>query len=282
MSLLGDQVSHVLHFCNIDLSRGAATTTMRTLFLIYWCTTSLSANFTLGYAPSTSRTKNSRLFLAASSSSSSAAESNGSIQLNGSESSDVGGGTSKTLFQNFDEAGLRLKPMAKAEREKADLLSYSDAPIRKAMTIAKACSFILLFILYRSYRGLFVILPAIFRNVFEKLEASVGEDLLAENDNDVLDADINPETGKLKMRSRIVVSFLASVVTFSYMISGAMKVITKFVTTITSTSDVEKSFEAAADQVMKTEKKILANVKPEEQKQNGAHVKQPTRSRLFP
>lgn len=269
-----DQVSLVLHFCNIDLSRGAATTTMRTLFLIYWCTTSLSANFTLGYAPSTSRTKNSRLFLAASSSSS-AAESNGS-------SSDVGGGTSKTLFQNFDEAGLQLKPMAKAEREKADLLSYSDAPIRKAITIAKACSFILLFILYRSYRGLFVILPAIFRNVFEKLEASVGEDLLAENNNDVLDADINPETGKLKMRSRIVVSFLASVVTFSYMISGAMKVITKFVTTITSTSDVEKSFEAAADQVMKTEKKILANVKPEEQKQNGAHVKQPTRSRLFP
>jgi len=269
-----DQVSLVLHFCNIDLSRGAATTTMRTLFLIYWCTTSLSANFTLGYAPSTSRTKNSRLFLAASSSSS-AAENNGS-------SSDVGGGTSKTLFQNFDEAGLRLKPMAKAEREKADLLSYSDAPIRKAITIAKACSFILLFILYRSYRGLFVILPAIFRNVFEKLEASVGEDLLAENNNDVLDADINPETGKLKMRSRIVVSFLASVVTFSYMISGAMKVITKFVTTITSTSDVEKSFEAAADQVMKTEKKILSNVKPEEQKQNGAHVKQPTRSRLFP
>ena len=164
----------------------------------------------------------------------------------------------KTLFENFDEAGMRLKPMAMSARDKAANFTYSEAPIQKIFFTMKACLLIASFLMYRSYRGLFVILPAIFRNVYDKLENSVGVDFLDEDKDSKMD--IDPQTGKLRFRTRVVVSLLASVVTVSYMISGASKVVTRFYKTITSTSDVEKSFEAAADEVIKNEKTILGNL----------------------
>ena len=170
----------------------------------------------------------------------------------------------KTLFESFDQAGLRLKPMAVSAREKASTFTYNDAPIQKTLYLMKACICVTAFMLYRSYRGLFVILPAIFCNVYNKLENSVGGDLLAEENCD--DLDIDPKTGEIRLRTRLVVSLLASIVTASYMLSGAFKVLTRFFHTVMSTSDVEKSFENAADELMKNEKIIMTNVKNDDDK----------------
>lgn len=199
--------------------------------------------------------------------------SSSSSLVNGSASSKL---SQKSLFDTFDQAGLRLKPMAISARDKAANVTYSEAPFKKLFFTGKACLLITMFLFYRSYRGLFVILPAIFRNVYDKLENSVAVDFL---DEDKKGMDIDPETGKVRLRTRVVVSLLASVVTASYMISGATRVLSRFYKTINSTSDVERSFEAAADEVMRNEKTILGNL--ETKTSSGGASEGKIRGKLF-
>ena len=69
-----------------------------------------------------------------------------------------------------------------------------------------------LFVIYRAYRGFFVIIPAVFSQVKGRLRAGIVE---AETE---LNADVDPFTGKLRRRSAILISFGALVVTALYSI----------------------------------------------------------------
>jgi len=167
------------------------------------------------------------------------------------KASDSNAKASMTFFEKCDALGLALKPLAVAARDNA--LECEENRVKRFLYSSKACALISLFIVYRAYRGVFVILPAVFREVYSKMEGSVEDPF----DDNELDVDINPETGKVRTRTRITTSFLSGIITFSYVLTGALSVISRFVRTTLSTSSVEKSFEAAADEVMMNEGKIL-------------------------
>jgi len=152
--------------------------------------------------------------------------------LNGTEQKS----SSQSFFEKLDVAGLKLKPKAVAARDKALEVGKTDKVISFLYT-AKACSLIALFIIYRAYRGFFVVLPAVFKNVYLKLELAVENPF--DPSIELRDQDVDPKTGKLRRSSRIVVSLLAGMVTASYVVNGAFRVALKFIRSIIATSSVE-------------------------------------------
>lgn len=161
---------------------------------------------------------------------------------------------SKSILARVDELGINLKPNAMAARDTAAL--HPEDWKKNAWYTFKACSYLSLFIAYRAYRGFFVVLPAVFKEVSLKLQSAVDRPF-DDNDNDVLTDDVDPNTGKLRKRTRVTVSILAVVLTSIYAVSGACKVFTKFISTIFKTNKVEPAFEAAADEIEKNEGRIL-------------------------
>ncbi len=86
----------------------------------------------------------------------------------------------------------------------------------------------MMYIIYRGYRGFFVILPAVFREVYRQLEES---DLVmdAYGDEEV-DGNSGGEAGEkkpLRLRTRITTSILTSILTMSYVVSGGIRVLRK-------------------------------------------------------
>ena len=87
----------------------------------------------------------------------------------------------------------------------------------------------MMYIIYRGYRGFFVILPAVFREVYRQLEES---DLVmdAYGDEEVDGGNSGGEVGEkkpLRLRTRITTSILTSILTMSYVVSGGIRVLRK-------------------------------------------------------
>lgn len=61
------------------------------------------------------------------------------------------------------------------------------------------------------------------------------------------------ESKPLRWRTRITISILSSILTLSYVVSGALRVLGKFIKTFTNTTSFESSLEAAADEMVKNE-----------------------------
>lgn len=157
--------------------------------------------------------------------------------------------TSKTLWEKLDSYGQSLKPRA---MEKKGQLAIAETRSRRKLWLGfQACAYFSLFIAYRAYRGMFVLLPAVFREVYTKME-TLDSPFVDEPG----ETDVNPETGKLRWRTRITVSILAAMVTLTYMVGGMANVLAKFVKSLTQTSSPTSSFEAAADETTKYENKI--------------------------
>jgi len=161
----------------------------------------------------------------------------------------------KAILSKIDTFGLQLKPKAINARNKAASFTTSGERGKHALYTSKACLYFFLFVMYRAYRGFFVVLPAVFREVYSKMERTV--DTPFDEDDDVpIDDDINPKTGKVRFRTRFTVSILSGFLTFTYVLNGAFNVLMKFLRTITQGS-VEPAFEAAADEMELNEGKIL-------------------------
>lgn len=160
---------------------------------------------------------------------------------------------SKSLFERLDYFGQSLKPRAV---EKKRELASAKTRKEKFWLGFQSCAYFFGFMLYRAYRGFFVLLPAVFREVYAKME------LL---DSPFVDEpgtqDVNPETGKVRWRTRITVSVLTAVVTLTYVVGGLANVLAKFVKSLTQTSSPTSSFEAAADETAKYEEKIAKMTK---------------------
>lgn len=161
-----------------------------------------------------------------------------------------------SIFEKFDLFCLSLKPEALKANEKSQ--AFTDDKTKKILYAAKSCGLFTLFIIYRAYRGCFCILPAVFREVYRKMEVTVRDPF---NEVDYTAAttpdDISPTTGKVRLRTRVVISILTSIVTLSYVITGAFKVFQMFVGTATRTSSVEPAFEAAADEILSNEGRVM-------------------------
>ena len=182
---------------------------------------------------------------------------------------------SSSFLRAVDEFGMSLKPRALQAYEKsltfdANATSISSAPessvvngdqvtsrVESLLYRAKANMMWMLYIGYRGYRGFFVILPAVFKEVYRQLEESdlvldAYEDEGAQNGAD----DPSEVDQPMRLRTRLTISVLSMILTASYVVSGLMRVFGMFVKTFTRTTSVESSLEAAADEVVSNEDKL--------------------------
>lgn len=86
----------------------------------------------------------------------------------------------------------------------------------------------ILYIIYRGYRGFFVILPAVFREVYRQLEESdLVVDVYGDEEEDEKDYAVNDQQEKepMRLRTRITISVLSGILTLSYVVSGLMLVL---------------------------------------------------------
>jgi len=160
--------------------------------------------------------------------------------------------TEKSLWVLLNEIGNNFQAMA----QKSTTLGYqSEDQYKKILFAAKACVYYTLFIIYRTYRGFFVLLPATFREVYKKMEMTMNTGNLSMEEIDFTESG-NDTTSNVKWGTKITVSILTSVITTSYVVGGMLKMASKFFRTIVRTSDVPKSFGAAADEVLNFEGRI--------------------------
>lgn len=121
-----------------------------------------------------------------------------------------------------------------------------------------------------------MILPAVFRETYAKMETTVNFKILDDDDDDDDDAqedadgvimttgisnrnalDVNPSTGKVRWRTKLTVSVLAGFVTLTYVIGGLARVLMKFMKTILKTSSLSGGFSAAAAEVEGNEGRLM-------------------------
>ena len=80
----------------------------------------------------------------------------------------------------------------------------------------------LAFVAYRAYRGFFVVLPAVYGEVYAQALAQATEEHVSIRGVEVAD-DIDPKTGKLRMRSRVVMNVGALAFMGALMVGGAVR-----------------------------------------------------------
>mmetsp|Transcript_17829 Transcript_17829/g.25263 ORF Transcript_17829/g.25263 Transcript_17829/m.25263 type:complete len:316 (-) Transcript_17829:192-1139(-) len=177
-----------------------------------------------------------------------------------------------SFLQAVDNFGMNLKPLAIQAYEKSNAINGESKETNKQTSLkslfhrVKSNLLWMMYIIYRGYRGFFVILPAVFKEVYRQLEES---DLVmdAYGDEEVEDGGSSGgEVGEkkpLRLRTRITTSILTSILTMSYVVSGGIRVIGKFIKTFTTTSSVESSLEAAADEMVDNEDKLAGRYKGE-------------------
>jgi len=162
---------------------------------------------------------------------------------------------SMTLLKRIENAGLRLKPLAIKAKQKSVAAAEKDDRSKSILYTLQSCLFFSLFILYRGYRGFFVIIPEVFRLTYAKMKATV-EDPFDEELDYISNDGIGSSDKKESLRTKITVSVLSVIVTASYVISGLFKVMMMLGRTLWGTSSVKTSFEAAADEMIETEKQV--------------------------
>jgi hypothetical protein len=172
-----------------------------------------------------------------------------SALFNKNENDKDGTRSDKSIVTFLDDLGQSFKPRAQQAEARCD---QAETRSKKIMYTLQSCCYYLLFILYRGYRGFFVLLPAVFRRVYAKLEKTMNSDLSLEDDTNTTATSDRP----VSWRTKITVSLIATVVTISYVLGGALRVANLFFRTITKTNSVPKSFEAAANEFAEHEDRI--------------------------
>lgn len=98
-----------------------------------------------------------------------------------------------------------------------------------------------------------MLLPTLFRSVYSKLldaDLAIESDLIEKSPN----GEERPVVG---WKTRATVMVLASIMTAAYVLGGFCRVVSRFFKTITKTSSVEKSFDAAADEFELHETRLI-------------------------
>ena len=172
--------------------------------------------------------------------------------------------TFQSLLRTVDEMGLGLKSRAVLANAKASLAESKSA---RFFYTVKSCACFALFILYRAYRGFFIIAPAVFRAARDKLETVVDE---APFEDRLYYSSSSTESLQNKnWKTRITVSVLAVIVTTSYLLGGAVRVVGKLIQSGLASRDGPRSWHDAAAEQERNEAKLLrlaaANQPPQQQ-----------------
>mmetsp|Transcript_16898 Transcript_16898/g.25690 ORF Transcript_16898/g.25690 Transcript_16898/m.25690 type:complete len:317 (+) Transcript_16898:106-1056(+) len=179
-----------------------------------------------------------------------------------------------SFLKAVDNFGMNLKPLAIQAYEKSNAINgeskqqtnNKQTSLKSLFHRVKSNILWMMYIIYRGYRGFFVILPAVFREVYRQLEESdlvmdaYGDEEEVENGGGSSSGEVG-EKKPLRLRTRITTSILSSILTMSYVVSGGIRVLGKFIQTFTNTTSVESSLEAAADEMADNEDKLAGRCK---------------------
>jgi hypothetical protein len=157
---------------------------------------------------------------------------------------------SLNVLQWIDKKGQSLKPAAAKANAKSSLVEGRWQKLRYHL---QSCFLYGLFIVYRAYRGFFVILPAVFRETFRKLETVVDGNPFDDAGPDIIRFGRPPQT---TWRTRVTVSVLAVVVTASYVLGGALRVLVAMIRGAQH-GNIPQSFADAAAVQERNEKMLL-------------------------
>ena len=123
-----------------------------------------------------------------------------------------------SLFARFNNFGLSLKDRSRRQREALKGANLMMKLPRGAYVAALS----LAFVAYRAYRGFFVVLPAVYGEVYAQALAQATEEHVSIRGVEVAD-DIDPKTGKLRLRSRVVMNVGALAFMGALMVGGAVR-----------------------------------------------------------
>ena len=123
-----------------------------------------------------------------------------------------------SLIARFNNFGLSLKDRSRRQREALKGANLMMKLPRGAYVAALS----LAFVAYRAYRGFFVVLPAVYGEVYAQALAQATEEHVSIRGVEVAD-DIDPKTGKLRMRSRVVMNVGALAFMGALVVGGAVR-----------------------------------------------------------
>ena len=122
-----------------------------------------------------------------------------------------------SIFARLNNFGLSLKDRSQRQRE-----ALKGAGLMKLPRGAYVAALSLSFVGYRAYRGFFVVLPAVYGEVYAQALAQATEEHVSIRGVEVAD-DIDPTTGKLRMRSRVVMNVGALAFMGALVVGGAVR-----------------------------------------------------------
>ena len=122
-----------------------------------------------------------------------------------------------SLFARLNNFGLSLKDRSQRQRE-----ALKGAGLMKLPRGVYVAALSLAFVGYRAYRGFFVVLPAVYGEVYAQALAQATEEHVSIRGVEVAD-DIDPTTGKLRLRSRVVMNVGALAFMGALVVGGAVR-----------------------------------------------------------
>ena len=122
-----------------------------------------------------------------------------------------------SIFARLNNFGLSLKDRSQRQRE-----ALKGAGLMKLPRGAYVAALSLAFVGYRAYRGFFVVLPAVYGEVYAQALAQATEEHVSIRGVEVAD-DIDPTTGKLRLRSRVVMNVGALAFMGALVVGGAVR-----------------------------------------------------------
>ena len=185
--------------------------------------------------------------------------------------------TTKSIFHTIDEWAQQLKVAALQSNAKAAIVTTASGTRRwsKYRYYIQACLYYTLFLTYRAYRGLFIILPAVFRETFRKLQnaieetpfedATTGSTSTSTENNDTTTtittgtADTPPP---MPIRTRMTISIIAAFVLGTYVVGGAIRVVTAMVQSMGNGSGIVPSLQHAIQLQERNEWTLLQKSMP--------------------
>lgn len=160
-------------------------------------------------------------------------------------------GSVKSVASRLDKIGSSLKPKA---RQASVMYTASTAKGQRIKYFLKTWAFYSLYLLYQALRGVVAVMPAVYLQLYAKF-ANVVEYPFAE-DNSVIMRDVDPETGNLRWRTRVTVGLLAAVLSASYIVMGAMRVLWAMGQSLRQTRSLIDAMTVAVDKQEENEIKM--------------------------
>eukprot|EP00429_Kryptoperidinium_foliaceum_P014955 CAMPEP_0176031744 /NCGR_PEP_ID=MMETSP0120_2-20121206/15655_1 /TAXON_ID=160619 /ORGANISM="Kryptoperidinium foliaceum, Strain CCMP 1326" /LENGTH=241 /DNA_ID=CAMNT_0017365043 /DNA_START=197 /DNA_END=922 /DNA_ORIENTATION=+ len=169
---------------------------------------------------------------------------------------------SKSINDLLSELGTSFQNRAEQNAKKC---KEADTRKNKILYGVVSTFYYLLFLLYRSYRGFFVLLPAVFRRVYAKMEVAMKDGVLEE---DVKEINGSDDETKMTWKTKITVAVCSAVVTMSYVLGALGRTLVTFFKSLKNTKSIPDSFGAVAEEMSREDKKEKVKNETKDDKPN--------------